>query len=186
MKRVILASLATLLLIGAAEARPRHPRVAAPVCDNIDVMRPCAASPSISAAEARGIATERRAEWGTAVRTSRGESSRAYVAGTVVGGRPAGCPHRFCGCGASIEVWGRIIPFFNLSSNWGTLPPSAPGFNKVAWRRGHVFVLKEHVSGSTWMVKDYNSGGGKTRYHARSIAGYRIVDPSAYRTASAH
>lgn len=30
--------------------------------------------------------------------------------GQVVGGRPAGCPHSFCGCGASIRLFGRIVP----------------------------------------------------------------------------
>lgn len=98
--------------------------------------------------------------------------------GTILGGRPAGCPAKFCGCGASIELFGRIIPTLNLAANWFKFPRSEPGHNKVAVRRGHVFVLKEHVQGSIWLVHDSNSGGRRTRLHQRSIAGYTIVDPS--------
>jgi hypothetical protein len=47
----------------------------------------------------------------------------------------------------------------------------------VAARRGHVFVLEHHVSGNTWMAFDANSGRRMTRIHARSIAGYVIVNP---------
>jgi hypothetical protein len=103
----------------------------------------------------------------------------ASAAGGIVGGRPAGCPRAFCGCGASIELYGRIVAGLNLARNWFRFPRSEPSYNKVAVRRHHVFVLKEHVRGDVWMVKDYNSGGGKTRYHARSIAGYVIVDASS-------
>jgi hypothetical protein len=48
----------------------------------------------------------------------------------------------------------------------------------VAARRGHVFVLERHIRGSMWLVHDSNSGRGKTRIHARSIAGFVIVDPT--------
>ena len=34
----------------------------------------------------------------------------------VVGGRPPGCPHRYCGCGASICIFGKIIPSLNLAA----------------------------------------------------------------------
>jgi len=36
-----------------------------------------------------------------------------------------------------------------------------------------------HGSGNVWNVHDGNSGGRVTREHARSIAGYTVVDPSA-------
>src|SRR5690349_3424561 len=38
---------------------------------------------------------------------SRKESS-------VIGGRPSGCPSRFCGCGASLYLFGKIRPELNL------------------------------------------------------------------------
>jgi hypothetical protein len=47
----------------------------------------------------------------------------------------------------------------------------------AAARAHHVMVLESHISGDVWMVYDANSGGGATRIHPRSIAGYVIVDP---------
>ena len=96
----------------------------------------------------------------------------------VVGGRPPGCPRAFCGCGASLELFGRIVPELNLARNWFRFPRSSPLPGTVGVRSHHVFVLREHVRGDVWMVKDYNSGGGRTRYHARSIRGYVIVMPA--------
>lgn len=40
----------------------------------------------------------------------------------VVGGRPAGYPSSFCGGGASLRVFGRILPGLNLASNWLRFP----------------------------------------------------------------
>jgi hypothetical protein len=95
----------------------------------------------------------------------------------VIGGRPHGCPSRFCGCGASLHLFGRIIPALNLAANWLRFPRAAPALDMVAARRGHVFVLKYHISGNTWMVFDANSGGRRIRIHPRSIAGFTIVNP---------
>lgn len=97
--------------------------------------------------------------------------------GHVVGGRPAGCPHSFCGCGASIRVFGRIVPGLNLASNWLKFPRTAPAPGMVAARRGHVFVLEQHVGGDMWMAYDANSGRHATRIHARSLRGYTVVNP---------
>lgn len=97
--------------------------------------------------------------------------------GHVVGGRPAGCPHSFCGCGASIRVFGRIVPGLNLASNWLKFPRTAPAPGMVAARRGHVFVLEQHVGGDMWMAFDANSGRHATRIHARSLRGYVVVNP---------
>jgi hypothetical protein len=98
----------------------------------------------------------------------------------VIGGRPAGCPHAFCGCEASLYVFGRIIPKLNLASNWiRAFPRSSPAPGMAAARNHHVMVLISHVSGRDWLVHDGNSGGHKTREHVRSIAGYVIVDPRA-------
>lgn len=99
------------------------------------------------------------------------------VSSQIIGGRPAGCPHRFCGCALSIKLFGKIIPRLNLAANWKGFPSAAPAPGMVAARYGHVFQLQSHVSGSTWMVWDPNSGGGRIRVHARSIAGYTIHNP---------
>ena len=93
---------------------------------------------------------------------------------------PSGCPRRaFCGCGASVEVFGRPIRDLYLAASWLRFHRAIPAPNMVAARRGHVFVLRQHLSGSTWLVYDANSGGGLTRLHERSIGGYAIVDPHA-------
>ncbi|MCG2645742.1 hypothetical protein L6639_42270 [Bradyrhizobium sp. WYCCWR 12678] len=99
--------------------------------------------------------------------------------GQVVGHRPAGCPRNFCGCGASIKVFGRIVPELNLASNWLRFPRAAPAPGMVAARHGHVFVLEQHVNGDVWMAYDANSGGHATRVHERSIRGYTVVNPRA-------
>jgi hypothetical protein len=97
----------------------------------------------------------------------------------VVGGRPAGCPSAFCGCGASMRVFGHIVPGLNLASNWLRFPRAAPAPGMVAARHGHVFVLEQHLEGDTWMAYDANSGGHATRIHARSLRGYTVVNPHA-------
>jgi hypothetical protein len=101
----------------------------------------------------------------------------AEGAGRVVGGRPAGCPRRYCGCGASLYLFGKIIPKLNLAANWFRFPRTSPAPGMVAVRRHHVFVLVRHIRGKTWLAHDSNSGRGKTRIHRRSIAGFVIVDP---------
>jgi hypothetical protein len=108
------------------------------------------------------------------------EVSRVDVAGAqIVSGRPSGCPQSFCGCGAALRVFGRIVPELNLAANWLRFPRTSPAPGMVAARHGHVFVLEQHVEGDTWMAYDANSGGHATRMHARSLRGYTIVNPHA-------
>jgi hypothetical protein len=110
----------------------------------------------------------------------RSAVAEAYVArGQDVGGRPAGCPRTFCGCGAAIRVFGRIVPELNLAANWLRFPRTSPAPGMVAARRGHVFVLEQHLGGDMWMAYDANSGGHATRIHARSLRGYAVVNPHA-------
>lgn len=99
---------------------------------------------------------------------------------TVIGGRPAGCPRAFCGCEASIYVFGRIIPELNLAANWiRKFRRTSPAPGMAAARSGHVMILISHVEGKDWLVHDGNSGRRLTRRHVRSIAGFKIVDPHA-------
>ncbi|MBR0871216.1 hypothetical protein JQ633_12665 [Bradyrhizobium tropiciagri] len=104
--------------------------------------------------------------------------TRAVPAPQILGGRPAGCPHAFCGCGASLYLFGRIIPRLNLAARWFDFPRARPAPRMAAVRQHHVFVLVEQIEAGTWLAHDSNSGGGLTRLHARSLAGYVIVDPS--------
>jgi hypothetical protein len=91
---------------------------------------------------------------------------------------PAGCPRSaFCGCGASVELFGHPVRSLYLAANWYRFPRTYPAPNTVGVRRHHVFVLKQHIRGDVWLVYDANSGHHATRLHARSISGYTIVNP---------
>lgn len=180
----------------SADARPKHRQQAQAqpqvTCD----MRGCSDSPA--AASARK-ATQ-RSNRSRSVRTpdtneayaARAEQRAAQVGAQVdangnsviIGGRPSGCPHQFCGCEASLYVFGEIRKDLNLAANWiRKFPRTQPASGMVAARSGHVFVLMSHVEGNQWLVHDGNSGGGKTRRHVRSIAGYVIVNPRATQVA---
>lgn len=103
----------------------------------------------------------------------------------AVGGRPSQCPRRYCGCAMSIKLFGRIIPQLNLAANWSKVFPRAqPSPGMVAARRGHVMLILSYVQGRNYLVFDPNSGGGLTREHVRSIAGFTIVNPHRNRWAS--
>lgn len=173
--RVILAVLALAALASNAEARQRHKtHVAHPDCN---VTMPCeGVAPS-----ARGEAIARDLGFGSAqkVYTPRAAArpARHSVPAQIVA-HPPGCPSRaFCGCGAAVRVFGAPIRSLWLAANWLRFPRAAPAPGMVAARRGHVFVLERHISGSTWLAYDANSGRRQTRIHPRSIAGFVIVNP---------
>jgi hypothetical protein len=91
---------------------------------------------------------------------------------------PAGCPRRlFCGCGASVHLFGTVKPGLMLAANWLRFPRATPAPGMVAARRGHVFVIDKVLNNGTVMAYDYNSGGGRSHYHARSLRGYTVVNP---------
>jgi len=104
--------------------------------------------------------------------------------GRIVGGRPAGCPHAFCGCGTSLHIFGRIIPELNLAANWRRFPPAYPAPGMVAWRWGHVFAIESVNGDGTVIAYDPNSGGHRTRIHTVSLRGYHVVNPHGERLAS--
>jgi hypothetical protein len=127
----------------------------------------------------RGIADDDRAGVALAHHraTHRAARKRTRLAGDVIGGRPHGCPHRFCGCALAIKRFGKIVPELNLAWNWRRFPRVPARIGAVAVRRGHVMEI---IGGSpgNWTVWDPNSGGGKTRIRQRSLAGYFTVDPA--------
>lgn len=202
---VILAVAALIALSSNAEARQRHKQEGYHPRCNIDW--PCA-TPSASTADqvrvARGRYIARQMGFGAAiekpvrkprvvhvakadyrhvVRTSPVlriiDRPPQQVAATVVS-HPPGCPARlFCGCGAAVRVFGSPVRSLWLAANWLRFPRTEPAPGMVAARRGHVFVLEQHLGGNRWQVYDANSGRGMTRIHARSIAGYVIVNPRA-------
>jgi len=118
--------------------------------------------------------------------------SRHYAARTRVSGEaqilphPPGCPARaFCGCGASIEVFGKSVRELWLARNWYRFPRTSPAPGMVAVRRHHVFVIREVRAPGLVLAYDANSGGRKTRIHLRRLAGYTVVNPRGSRYASA-
>jgi hypothetical protein len=113
-------------------------------------------------------------------RAARADANAAFDAngGAAISRRPEGCPHAFCGCEASLYLFGKIRPELNLASNWiRKFPRTSPAPGMAAARSGHVMILMSHVEGNNWLVHDGNSGGGLTREHVRSISGYVIVNP---------
>jgi hypothetical protein len=97
--------------------------------------------------------------------------------GNIVGHRPHGCPFQFCGCEASLFLFGVIKPHLNLAANWFGFPRAHAAPGMAAVRRHHVMVLIRQIRGDVWLTHDGNSGHHLTREHARSIRGFVIVDP---------
>lgn len=204
--RLLLAALALVFLIPPtpAEARRRTPGAEALCTPTNDVMRPCAYNPNFLAG-VRSIKVqmrrETRSDWQDGLRRRspqrvvRAERRVAAVqrapralesrvervyrtAGATYLAHPAGCPRSaFCGCGAAVELGLRDRSLW-LARSWYKFPRTIPAPGTVGVRPHHVFVLKQHVGGSHWLVADYNSGGRLSRLHVRSIAGYTIVKPT--------
>lgn len=96
----------------------------------------------------------------------------------IIGGRPSGCPFRYCGCGLA-KFLGINDKRLNLAWNWAKLfPRTVAQAGAAAVRHGHVMLLVSQVSARDWLVRDYNSGGGLSRIHVRSVRGFVFVDPS--------
>ena len=118
---------------------------------------------------------------GSQVNKKSRRGHRQQQAGVTFLPHPKGCPGKlFCGCGACVKLFGKACPRGGLAiaANWfKKYPASAPAPMRVAGRKGHVFVLDKLASGTNWWVYDYNSGGNKSRYHIRNIAGLRVVNP---------
>jgi len=97
---------------------------------------------------------------------------------TIIGGRPADCPYRYCGCGLR-KYLGIADKRLNLASNWSRLFPRVAGPRQgvAAVRSGHVMYIERSVGNGQWLVRDYNSGGGLSRLHVRDVRGYVFVNP---------
>jgi hypothetical protein len=100
--------------------------------------------------------------------------------GSIIGSRPAGCPHSYCGCGLRMYL-GLSDVRLNLASNWARLLPRQPGpaAGLAAVRNHHVMYIESAAGNGQWLVRDYNSGGGLSRMHVRDVRGYIFVNPRA-------
>lgn len=170
MKRSLIAAALALAAFSAfatpADAR-RHPPTDAPICSNpVDVVHPC---PIYFSTAFQKVFH----------RLQKGVRAARNGAADVVA-HPAGCPARaFCGCGAAVRIFGKPVRSLWQAAAWFRFPRAAPAPGMAAVRRHHVFVLESHLNGTVWQVYDANSGGHRTRIHARSISGYVIVNPRA-------
>jgi len=107
--------------------------------------------------------------------------NRAYAmadAAQIIGTRPSGCPHSYCGCGLR-KYLGLEDTRLNLASNWARLFPreSGPRAGLAAVRSGHVMYIEGSAGNGQWLVRDYNSGGGLSRVHVRDVRGNVFVNP---------
>lgn len=100
--------------------------------------------------------------------------------GAIIGHRPEGCPHAYCGCGLR-KYLGLTDNRLNLASNWlrffVRVPHPRAGLAAV--RNHHVMYLESQDADGEWTVRDFNSGGGLSRLHVRDVRGYAFVDPHA-------
>lgn len=186
LSRLLAVVSAVLIFAAAAEARPRnHPKPASEVtqfCGD----RYC---PVDAPASASNPAT-RKVSGGPGYRGSADLSES--ITGAFSGvlrylPHPAGCPRRaFCACGAAVHLFGKPIRGLWPVRAWRQFRQATPAPGRVAIerRRSHLFVLKQHVGGSNWLVYDWNSGGHRSRVHVRSIASAIIVDPTSRSYAS--
>lgn len=169
--RYILLGLLCLVISSPAEARKRkHVQVQQSVQLCIDIM--CIMSGGTQASGPTANSNSRRRVAEPAERVS-------YSSQTTMLPHPEGCPRRaFCGCGASIEKFGRNIRSLWLARAWFRFPRDSAAPGRAMVRSHHVAILRSHVSGTLWMVADYNSGGHQSRLHVRDIRGWTIVNPS--------
>lgn len=93
------------------------------------------------------------------------------IGATIIGGRPSGCPHAYCGCGARLYL-GISDTRLNLAWNWTKY---YHGSTPVAVWPHHIAIIEKMTGPGMAILRDYNSGGGLARIHERSIAGARIV-----------
>lgn len=176
----VAAALAVLAIAAAAmpaEARRLRP---APVCDNLDVFRPCPALTDREWPAARPARALKSSARYVAPRHGRayGRASQGLGGPSRVVDHPAGCPRRLhCGCGAAVRVFGAPVRALWLAAAWFKFPRAAPAPGMVAVRPHHVMVLEGELRPGVWLVYDANSGRGLTRIHARAIAGWTIVNP---------
>lgn len=182
LKSAVIAAILLACMIVNAHARPKLD----PSCfisgPNAPVCLPVSVSSPRQVREVRGAYISRELGFGAPVRKARGRVSQGPqgavgIPATIVA-HPEGCPSRaFCGCGAAVRVFGHSVRELWLAANWFKFPRAAPSSGMVAVRRHHVMVLEADLGGGVWQVFDANSGNHLTRIHARSIAGYVVVNP---------
>jgi hypothetical protein len=172
-KTAVLAAAVLCALTVGSEARQSH---AAVTCvESGSPMRPtCMGQDNNPFSGARSVRVQMH-------RVKQAANPRPALARETVSevvSHPEGCPRSaFCGCGAAVHVFGHSVRELWLAANWFKFPRAAPAPGMAAVRRHHVMVLEADLGGGVWQVFDANSGNHLTRVHARSLAGYIVVNP---------
>lgn len=146
MNKLLLAVLALIITVTAADARPRkhhsnhHRTVAAKVCTNpFGYKYPC---------NFQFNTASTRTEF-----TGRGGRHAA---------RPAGCPSRWCGCWMRKQAMVDPGREFDVAANWirkrQRISHPVPGAAAV-WRNMHHVGIVRSVEGNNVCVESGNSGG---------------------------
>lgn len=158
-KTALAVAFACLFAISAANAKPRHHK-------HHHIAR-------AAITESMGCLPDNdaRLHCSGSIQRIQGRLKVAVSSEGVIGGRPAGCPHAYCGCGARLYL-GIDDPRLNLAWNWTKY---YHGLTPVAVWRHHIAIIERMTGPSTAILRDYNSGSGLSRIHERSIAGARIV-----------
>jgi hypothetical protein len=177
MSRIVLAALAAAIILAPianpAEARPRH-HYKSHRSVTVPFNRACAYVDSVHMVCGASVASAGLPGGGEGVSSARIADEEE----TIIGGRPAGCPHAYCGCGLR-HYLGIDDPRLNLAWNWARLfqrDVAAPG-RAAVWHH-HVALIEQVVGPHMALLRDYNSGRGLSRLHVRSLAGAVIVNPS--------
>jgi hypothetical protein len=106
------------------------------------------------------------------------QSTDAHGNAIIIGRRPAGCPHRYCGCGLARYLGLNDKRLYRAWSWAEIFPRTSPAAGMAAVRRGHVMLLQSHVEGTRWVVRDYNGGRGLSWIHVRDVRGFVFVNPN--------
>ena len=105
---------------------------------------------------------------GAAVRSIVAYASKGAVQ------HPPGCPrYLFCGCGASVRVFGHPVRSLYLVRNWYQFPRTAPAPGMaVLFGARHVAIIEQYHGDGTATLYDPNSGGKLTAYIASRSAAW--------------
>jgi hypothetical protein len=184
MRSFLAALLLCLVSVASSEARTRH-NESIPAFDRHAVYH-VGSGAIIAERSARKVRTSGFKQIRKRHERERRSPTRQASRGEVqLLPHPVGCPSRaFCGCGASIEVFGRSIRELWLAAAWFKFPRAEPAPGMVAVRRHHVFVIREVRAPGLVLAYDANSGGRRTRLHLRSLAGFTVVNPRGSRYAA--
>lgn len=170
MYKTLITAFALLCLLSPANARQRH---ATACVETGSVTHPsCMGQDPFSGAVSISVRMHR------VKHAANPRAPLSQETASEVVSHPLGCPDRaFCGCGAAVHIFGQPVRDLWLAANWFRFPRATPAPGMAAVRKHHVMVLETDLGNGVWMVFDANSGHHLTRVHARSIAGYIVVNP---------